>query len=205
MVTSSKESITLKVHELIDLFSKEVTQLDKLCVRIKDNVDVLIGVTRTLMEDIWASNKEYVRELKLKKESDGKVFTNIENYLMSFHDSLSKFYFPLTTLIFEDQISSVISSVESSYSLITHQCSMTINERVTRGDIRGCLFKRRWRRQKKSSWEAVFYSNPNFTPNEIHYDGFGNTYNSKCRSWYVEATIEERFEHKRRRLRFFNS
>lgn len=52
MVTSSKESITLKVHELIDLFSKEVTQLDKLCVRIKDNVDVLIGVTRTLMEDI---------------------------------------------------------------------------------------------------------------------------------------------------------
>lgn len=52
MVTSSKESITLKVHELIDLFSKEVTQLDKLCVRIKDNVDVLIGVTQTLMEDI---------------------------------------------------------------------------------------------------------------------------------------------------------
>lgn len=69
------------------------------CDGVKNNNDVLLGATRTLVEYIRSFNMEYAKEIKLKKELNGKVFKNIDNSLTSVHDSLSKFDVPLTTWI----------------------------------------------------------------------------------------------------------
>lgn len=53
--------------------------------------------------------------MKLKKESDGKVSTNVKNSLTSFHDSLVKFNFPSATLLSQEQISYVFSLVKLCY------------------------------------------------------------------------------------------
>lgn len=82
---------------------------------IKDNFDVLIKETQTLIEDILAFNKQYVGELKLKKESNDKVFTSIENSLTGFYEILSKFDFPSTNLISQEKISFVVLSMESCF------------------------------------------------------------------------------------------
>lgn len=42
-MNNSKASIYLKINYLVDVVSKEIKKLDKFCVGIKDNVDVLIG------------------------------------------------------------------------------------------------------------------------------------------------------------------
>lgn len=115
MVTDSKESIELKIKDLVDLVSKDIMKLDKFCIEIQQNVDVLLGATRTLIEDIHAFNKYYVEEWKLKKESDGKVFTNTDNSLTSFHDRLLKFDIPSMTSISQEKISFMVSSVESYF------------------------------------------------------------------------------------------
>ncbi|CAI9281327.1 unnamed protein product [Lactuca saligna] len=115
MVTDSKESIELKIKDFVDLVSKDIMKLDKFGIGIQQNVDVLLGATRTLIEDIRAFNKHYVEEWKLMKELDGKVFTNIDNALTSFHDRLPKFDIPSMTSISQEQISSMVSSMESCF------------------------------------------------------------------------------------------
>ncbi|CAI9293754.1 unnamed protein product [Lactuca saligna] len=45
------------------------------------NIDVLLGATKTLVEDVCALNKDYAKGVNSKKESDGKVFINIESSL----------------------------------------------------------------------------------------------------------------------------
>lgn len=47
--------------------------------------------------------------------SGRKIFTNIDNSLTGFHDCLSKFDIPSTTLISLEQISYVVSSLESCF------------------------------------------------------------------------------------------
>lgn len=81
------------------MVSKEIKKLDKFCVGIKDNVDVLIGAKWTLVDDICAFNKYYAADLKLKKEFDGNAFTSIEKSPTGFHDRLLKVDFSSTTLI----------------------------------------------------------------------------------------------------------
>lgn len=51
LMNTSKASIESKLKEFSDLFSKEVKKLDMFCVRIKDNVDVLLGATRIMIKD----------------------------------------------------------------------------------------------------------------------------------------------------------
>ncbi|CAI9270750.1 unnamed protein product [Lactuca saligna] len=75
MLTSSKESILLKIKDLVNMVTEEITKLDKFCLRLQQNVDVLLGATRTLIKDICAFNKGYAVELKLKKESEGNMIT----------------------------------------------------------------------------------------------------------------------------------
>lgn len=58
MVTSSIESIELKVTYFVDVVLKEITKPDILYVGIQKNVDVLLGSTRTLIEDIYAFHKD---------------------------------------------------------------------------------------------------------------------------------------------------
>ena len=82
---------------------------------------VFLWEQRTLIEDIRAFNKEYIGELKLKKEFDGKVFIATENSFTSFHYSLSKFNFLSTTSISQEQILHVVTSVESCLNLNWHQ------------------------------------------------------------------------------------
>lgn len=48
------------------------------------NVDVLLGATRILIEDIHTFNKDCAAGLKSKKESDENVNTSIENSLKKF-------------------------------------------------------------------------------------------------------------------------
>lgn len=84
---------------MADLVTKEVTNLDKFFHRTQQNVDVLLGGTWTLIDEIRSFNKDYAEALKLKKESDQKVFKGIKNSLMSFHDHLSKFDVQSTTSI----------------------------------------------------------------------------------------------------------
>lgn len=64
-----------------------------------------------------AFKKEYDDDLKLKKESDASEFTRIENSLIGFLDRLSKFDDTSTTLIYQEQISFVVSLVESCFKL----------------------------------------------------------------------------------------
>lgn len=47
-MNSSKESIELKLKDFANLFSKEVTKLDKFCIGIKDKVDVSYGCNSNL-------------------------------------------------------------------------------------------------------------------------------------------------------------
>lgn len=82
---------------------------------MKNGIDVLLGDTQILVEDIRAFNKEYVGEMNLKKESYGKVFANIESSLTSFHNSLSNFDVPATTSVSQEWIFSMISSLESCF------------------------------------------------------------------------------------------
>lgn len=84
MVTSSKESIISKVQELVDLFSKEVMKLDKFSVEIKDNVDIPMGATRTLIEDIRAFNKKHVGDMMVKKELMARYLKILRTLLQVF-------------------------------------------------------------------------------------------------------------------------
>lgn len=72
----------------------------------------MIGATIKLIEDIASFKKGYTDEMNLKKEANMKVFNNINKYLTWFNETLSKFDFTLTTLISQEQISSMVSSVE---------------------------------------------------------------------------------------------
>lgn len=95
-MNSSKEPIASKLKEFSDLFSKEVLKLDKFCEGIKDKFDVLLGAACKMIEDIRSFNKGYTKELKLKKEVDGKVF---EDSFTAFHNSLSQVDFLSNSLI----------------------------------------------------------------------------------------------------------
>lgn len=115
LLNSSKESIESKLKDLWDLFSKQVMNLDNFCESIKDKVDFFTS-TRTLVEYVSAFNKDYVVNLKLKREADDKVFTNIEQSLSGFHDKLKKLDFSSTSSISQKKISSMILSVESCFN-----------------------------------------------------------------------------------------
>ncbi|CAI9270204.1 unnamed protein product [Lactuca saligna] len=67
---------------------------------------------RALIEDLHACNKVYPGKLKLKKEANVKMFASIKTSLTGFQESLLKFEL-LITSIYEYQISSMVSSVES--------------------------------------------------------------------------------------------
>lgn len=95
---TSHESIEEKINDFFYMFNKEVMKIDRFCARIKDNVDVLMGETCTLIDDIRAFNKEYYGELKLEKEVDVKVFASIENSLIGFHESLVMFDLSTTSI-----------------------------------------------------------------------------------------------------------
>lgn len=97
----------MKIKDLVNMVTKEITKLDKFCLRLQQNVDVLLGATRTLIKDICAFNKGYAVELKLKKESEGNMITRSESYLMGFHDCISKFDVKSTASIYEEQISNI--------------------------------------------------------------------------------------------------
>lgn len=62
------------ITELVDLVTKEFSNLDKFCDGIRKNVEVLLGARRTLIGDVRDLNMEYAEDLKLKNESDGKKF-----------------------------------------------------------------------------------------------------------------------------------
>lgn len=62
MVTSSKESIILKVQDLIDLFKKEFKKLTIFCDGVKKYVDVLMGGTWTLVEEFVHSTKNMLMD-----------------------------------------------------------------------------------------------------------------------------------------------
>lgn len=111
----SKESIESKLKEFNDLFSNKVKKLDKFYEGFKYKVDVLIGATQTMIEDVCASDKDYVRALKEKKDADGQVFSKIENFVTSVQESLLKFDFTSKASISQDQMSSIVSSVESCF------------------------------------------------------------------------------------------
>lgn len=90
LVTTSKISIELKIKEFHDMFSTEFNKLDKFCENVKDKVGVLIGATRTMIEEICDFNKDYVDSLNEKIEKDGKVFNNIEISLNGFQETFAK-------------------------------------------------------------------------------------------------------------------
>lgn len=73
-----------KLNELHNMLSQEITKLDKFCEKVKDNVEILIGFTRTVIEDIRTFNKDYSKGLTEKKEVDSQVFTKIKNSLTRF-------------------------------------------------------------------------------------------------------------------------
>ena len=114
---SSKDSIESKLKDFSDLFSKEMTELGKFCESIKEKVDDLMNATWTLIKDVSAFNKEYVGDLKDKKEADGQVFTKIENTLFGFNERLSKFDFPSTS-IYQEKLSPMILLVESCFKIV---------------------------------------------------------------------------------------
>ncbi|CAI9282172.1 unnamed protein product [Lactuca saligna] len=116
-MNTSKESIESKIKEFNNLFSKEVKKLDMFYKGTKDKVEVLLGATQTIIEDVYSFNKDYAGVLREKKEADSQVFSKIEHSLTRFQESLSKFDFTSKDLIFHDQISSMVSSVESWFKI----------------------------------------------------------------------------------------
>ncbi|CAI9281094.1 unnamed protein product [Lactuca saligna] len=80
------DSIVKKIQDFVDLVTKEVKKLDKFCLGIKHNVDVILTASRTLIEVIRAFHKDYEEELKLKKESIENTFRGNENTVTYFHD-----------------------------------------------------------------------------------------------------------------------
>lgn len=112
MVNSSKTSIESELKEFSDLFSKDVKTLDTFCDKITKKVNVMIGPTAKLIKDITSFNKGYIDEMKLNKVEDGRLFDKINKCLTRFQDTLLKFDFTSTNSISQEQISSMVSSVE---------------------------------------------------------------------------------------------
>lgn len=104
------------------MVTKEVKRLDKFCLGIQHNVDVILAASRTLIEDIRAFHKDYEEEMKLKKEYDENTFRGNKNSLTSFHDRLLKFNVQTTTSISEEQITTIVSSIDSCFK--THLALM---------------------------------------------------------------------------------
>ncbi|CAI9281082.1 unnamed protein product [Lactuca saligna] len=115
MVTDSKAFIELKIMEFSELIYKEVHNLDNLFVSFTKKVDVLMGVTTHLVEDVTAFSKEYFGDFKLKSDVDGKMFEEIEKSLFGFQETLSKFDLSLQFSIFQESISAMVMSVESCF------------------------------------------------------------------------------------------
>lgn len=115
MVNSSKTSIKSKLKEFIDLFSKKVKQLDMFCDKIMHMVNVLIGATTKLIEEINFFSKGYTGEMKLKNKANGKVFDRIEKSLTGFQVKPSMFDFTPTHSLSQDQIFSMVCFVESCF------------------------------------------------------------------------------------------
>lgn len=64
LFTESKATIELNIKEFSELFSKEVQMLDNFCLSVTKKVDVLMGATTRLVEDLTTFNKDYSGDLK---------------------------------------------------------------------------------------------------------------------------------------------
>lgn len=87
---TSKVYIELKVKDIHDMFLKEVKNIGGFCTNLQMNVHVVLGVTRTLIQDICAFNKECEDNLGKKNEYNKLKFLSIETSLTAFRKQLLK-------------------------------------------------------------------------------------------------------------------
>lgn len=110
-----KASVDLKIKEFSDFFANEVRKLDNFYVLMNKKVDLLMGATTRLVEDITAFNNDYSGDLKSKFEEDGKTFEKVDKSLSDFQETLSKVALSSQSSISQEYISAMISSIESRF------------------------------------------------------------------------------------------
>ncbi|CAH1447373.1 unnamed protein product [Lactuca virosa] len=87
-VKKLEESVSLKVVELKSEITKEVAKLEQAYSTLHGKVDVISDVVAKLVE----YNTSYSTKLDAKTEQDSKVFENMEEFMSSLKESLSKLH-----------------------------------------------------------------------------------------------------------------
>lgn len=85
-VTTTKESLNIKIAKLKSLLSKEVNKMEENYTLLNGKIDVIVGAITKLVE----FNTKYTKYFEAKLENDKKVIVKMEEFLSCINESLSK-------------------------------------------------------------------------------------------------------------------
>lgn len=119
-------------------------------------------------------HKDYDGSLKDKKEEDVKLFVSVEKSISGFLEALMKFYVPSTTWVSQEQLSSMLSFLESCFKtnlspfldlVMWLPTNSPRSMNVSQGGERGVVASKDSREDKgKVFWKVISTQIPMFLP-----------------------------------------